>query len=550
MPKTKICLAIADSKAEEWLMEKIKEKDNSIEFTKPALHRSAVIDRVAFELPTILIISESLPEGGNSISFDALIKTIRTKYLGCRIIIMAGNHEIGDKFLSRMVSRGIYNIIVGSTVQLSDIVECVFEPKDYDYAEKLQGLEPSLGNDESELLNVNMVEVVETEKRRIFNRSSILPAAEEPQSDTLVNKNSAQPEPSPVAPPQEDPVDYGTSILKSPNPTLLQTTESETTLLSEEKKTREVPKGIIFERVGGVEAFKEVPNKEESQNVQSVSSYNANSFGSYDNKNVKTEYPVGNNKILRSEDNNFSNNQLVPAGKFLPKIVTFVGARQGVGCTTSVINTAYSLAYKGKRVAVIDAVWNEKSIFDKLRLAHTQNGFNNNINYPLPAGFVSSYAVKLPEAGSIQFLELFTGDVIPESILSTIRALSGYNYILIDMSIGYYNQFSTGLIRLSDKIVAVTVQDNYELMILKNYLNAFNTDAPIFNNLTVLLNKAEVRLNPTMEDVARFIGVGDVFMIPMDNYGFISANLKDGIYVNHGRKKITGLYSALADRIS
>lgn len=529
MSKIKICLAIGDSAAEEWLMSEILKRDNQIEFTKPAIHRSAVLDRIAFDNPSILIISEGLSKDGNALSFDAVIKTIRTKYMGCRIIILAGNHETGDDFLNKMVSRGVYDIITGVTVNLYDVVECVFTPKDYNYAEQLQGLETTL-NSEEEKAPVSMVEVIgdgRADSNGITEQTAFSEVPQSEPSPAINNVNEAR---------QEAVEDYGTSILRAPNPTLLNDESYGTSVLS--TPDSRVQRGVLFRRLT------------DNRNIQNVQ---PTQQGTVDRK-VQNSYPVTNSRVLTRNDNNFiQNNPIVVRNQFVPKIITFIGARQGVGCTTALINTAHALAFQGKRVCVIDAVWNEKSVFDKLRLPHSQNGFGNNMNHPLPPGFLSSYAVRFPErseSGGIQFLELITGEIISENLVSTIRSFSNYHYILLDMSIAYFNQFLTGLIRLSDKVVAVTVQDSYEMMVLKNYLNAYSTEVGIYNNLMVLMNKSSEKLNPSVIDVQKYLGVKEVLMIPSDTVGFVRASSRDGIYINGGKRRIVRAFYSLAEKLS
>lgn len=502
MSKIKICLAVSNKNAENFLMENIVKRDPSVLFTEPALHREAVIDRVTYDMPSVLVISESLPEGGSTISFDAVITTIRTKFTGCRIVLLAGDHGAGDPFLSKMVSRGVYDIVVGLSVNLYDVVDCIFEPKDYSYAEKLQGLEITPQNEE-EKGAVSLVKVLDEEKT-----GGLSPKQE--VTDTRIE----------ILEP-----DYGTSILKAPAPSGEEDISFDTSILT----TPEIPEGILFERV-----LK--PSQTEPE------------------KSTETDtnpYIVSESHILKGERKQEEVNPIIPANRFLPKIVLFFGARQGVGCTTSLINTAFTLARQGKRVAVIDAVWNDKALFDKLRLMHSDTGFNNSKNKPLPKGFVSSYTVNVQKknvCGSIQFLELMTSDEMPEGLLSMIRALSTYNYILIDMSISHFDKFSAGLVNLSDSKVAVVTQDSYEFMNLKNYLYAYAKHTDIYKNLSILITKGEERVTPVKADASKYFEISrdSIYMIPCDNTGFINASTRDGVYINSGKNRIVRKFREFA----
>lgn len=481
MSRKKICLALSDTKAEEWLMRGISKRDYGVEFVKPALYRSAVLDRVALEQPSILIISEALP-GGGDISFDAVIKTIRTKYKGCRIIILAGKHEPGDPFLQRMVGRGVYDIINGTTINLNEVVETVFNPKDYGYAETLQGFDVSSAEPENVTIPGNQPEEIE-------------------EADILVNQSI----------PENNLMD--TSILKSPDPVVTALGETEVLV---------APKGIIFREV-------------QEKGIDIEESPKETVIG-------HLSHPVSDSRVLRAKDNFFQKKELTMAGYYLPKIIVFTGARQGSGCTSLVINTAYTLMRMGKNICVIDAVWNEKSIFDRLRLPRTDSRC-----VALPRGIEASYIYKEDGKGSIHFMELITGDILPEGLISYIRSLSGYSVILIDMSLAYYRPLEKGLIGLSDKVISATLPDPYEMMTLKNYLGAYKEDGS-FPGLIVAVNRSG-NSSPKEEEVKRYFGIKEVFFIPDDNTGFIRASLRDGIYINGGKKKVIRAYREIAEKI-
>ena len=193
-----------------------------------------------------------------------------------------------------------------------------------------------------------------------------------------------------------------------------------------------------------------------------------------------------------------------------------------------------------------------KCIFDRLGLRHEANGFGNR-GGALPNGFVGSHYRTFADKsgkiiGAIQFLELVTGNV-PEEVISTISKLSGYDAVLVDMSVSYYNSILNGLVSLSDKIIAVTIQDGYEMMVLRNYLNVYQTKSPVFNKLSLVVNRANNKLNPSVNDTARYIYInsGDIIFIPADTNGFTKANSEKRNYF--GKKKIMGAFSFLASKI-
>ena len=201
---------------------------------------------------------------------------------------------------------------------------------------------------------------------------------------------------------------------------------------------------------------------------------------------------------------------------------------------------------------MLDAVWNEKCIFDRLGMRHESTGLGNR-GGALPKGFAGSFYRTFSDRagkviGGIQFLELVTGDV-PEEVITTISKLSGYDAVLVDMSVAYFTSILNGLVSLADKIIGVTLQDGYEMMTLRNYLNVYQTKSPVFSKLSLIVNRANPKLSPSVSDTAKYIYInsGDIIYIPSDTNGFIKANAEKRNYM--GKKKITGAYAFLASKI-
>ena len=592
--KEKICFAVSDEEVEEWLIEKLAEKKIPAEYTRPALYRNAVLERVAVDMPSILILSEDLPDGGSNLPFDALIKTIKVKYKSCRIIVLAGDHTPGDEFLNRLVSRGIYDIVVGSRVQLTEVLDCIITPKEYDYAEKFQGLETGMDKD---IKTVEAVEEAsEQSKRSFFSKKTENSYTEKNVSSPAIPSPSPKPAPkatpvavstniipNPVQTPdqaqnkdrdvslkykaEDGGANYGTSILTSndnPFGTSVLTTDDSANkpgIIFE----KVIQKGIIFEKVPATSVSypaEKINTNTANNSVSSTEFEKQNSVqaeivseGTFVTEKTPSDHLVSDENILTNKENNFITQP--PSVGFLPKITLFVSAREGVGCTTTLLNTAHALASKGKKVLVIDAVYSEKTIFEKLIYKHVPNGFNND-GTPLPLGFGSSYYKAVMDnkgniVGGIQYLELIPGK-IPDNynLISTIRSFSGYDDIFIDMSLKFYDELVVGIINLADMVVAVTLQERYELIILRNYLNTYQHSANIYNGkLLIVVNRANPKLSPTIKDVANYIPAKEVMIIPSDPDGFIRAGVAKApdTCIYKGKRKIKELYSLLASKV-
>ena len=567
-----VCLALGEPDWESWIERYVKKNKLPITFTQPAPYRDIVIERVATSMPSVLVLSRGLPRDAQSPSFDAIVRKIRTNFKGCRIIIIAGSDvEPGDDFLRRMVNRGVYDILYGEKMTLKDVVEFILKPREYDYAEVLQGLEPDTSDEHTGVSMYAPPAKEESQKKGLFGfrSQSTQEPVQKPVSQPVaqpVPQQMSQPVSQPVSQnvytpaPQEtkQPASTGTTVLTSPVPQISIAVPQP----APKKEEKREPRGIIFEKVE--EKKKEYSQPVQTQNTfqqqteqvqgygQTQSSQTQNYSPDVSNsQHNQSSHPVAQNSVLTSDDKMMIGNKPLSTG-YMPKVTAFVGARQGVGCTTTIINTAYTLAQKGKRVVVLDAVWNEKCIFDRLGLKHISTGLGNR-GGALPNGFKSSFYKTFLDktgkvTGAVQFLELETGEFPEDSgIITTISKLSGYDNVLIDMSVAFYRRILTGILSLADKVVAVTLQDGYELMVLRNYLNVYQTETPIFNKLVLVLNRANPKLSPSVSDTAKYIITNDIVVIPSDTNGFIRANSEKRNYI--GKSKIVKAYSYLATKI-
>lgn len=554
MSNIRVCLAIGRTEVEEWIMKETNKRKMAIEYTQPAPYRDLVLERVSTTMPHIIILAKDLRKSQNSLSFDAIVTKIRTNFKSCRIILLAGDLKPGDDFLKRMVSRGVYDILIGETINLNEIIDCIEHPKDYGYAEALQGLEP-VSSDENMSIDISLPPQIEP-RRSVFQRSASLPS---PAPAPELARTRPEPEAEQIF--KDVSEDNGTNVLSSPIPQISKPAPPPEPVYQEQW----VPRGIIFEKVADIKKQQPVQNYNQNynQNYAANINYPANNPQTsapaytpepemHKGRVNQSSYPVTNNRVLTAEDRmNVGGPKPLSTG-YMPRVTLFVGARQGVGCTTTIINTAYQLAMSGKRVVVLDAVWNEKCIFDRLGLRHESTGFNNR-GGDLPSGFVGSHYKTFSDKsgkiiGAIQFLELQTGNFPEDSnVIATISKLSGYDNILIDASISIINETLVGLASLADRIVAVTLQDGYELMCLRNYLNVYQTKTQMYSKMLLLINRCNPKLSPTVNDTAKYIIANDIIVVPSDTNGYIRANAEKRNYI--GKKKVTNAYNFLITRL-
>lgn len=125
----KIFLAIGFKDLENFLKESkpIIEKHlgETVEFAGEAVYRGGIVQGVTYYKPDIVIIREGLP--GNE-EFSEIILNLKLNYPDIRIIFLAGNREVGDALLATLVQYGIYDLIVGSKLDCTEIIKKIIRP--------------------------------------------------------------------------------------------------------------------------------------------------------------------------------------------------------------------------------------------------------------------------------------------------------------------------------------------------------------------------------------------------------------------------------------
>lgn len=158
----KILLAVGDKRIEDWFKIKVAKEGIDATFTsKVALYREMVPEILKLEKVDLLIIKEKLPvtkdNNGDILTFDGLISNVRVNYPSCRIIVIAGQHQEGDEFLRRLISRGIYDIVYGSRVSLPDVLSMIKHPRQYKDVVQLQNLDETQDDNNEDAKTVDII---------------------------------------------------------------------------------------------------------------------------------------------------------------------------------------------------------------------------------------------------------------------------------------------------------------------------------------------------------------------------------------------------------
>lgn len=389
----KIFLAVDDTGIEEYVKEIL---ENKATFSSIATHTGVVLDIIKNEMPDIIIISEDLrvDKMGGNLSVPLLIKKIRTLYLGCRVIIIAGDHPEGDEFLKNMVNMGIYDIVYGPQPQILDVIDMVFNPRTYSYGQKLQGItDEEIG----EIEQVNGIKVYETvavdkakKPKRDLVTPPILPNNKNFGKPNNISKPTGQNNYSSVS-------NMATPKINNPQTPTYQNSynkeqEEGTTILtsSPESSYSDFFNGITFDYIGVAGDIRD-NNTYNSKNILTSADYqevyqeNQQEYINQDQQNYS------NYQNNQETQNSFYNPNPVISSNYevglwnggiglkKGKIICFTSARQGMGTTTVALNTAYELS-KEHSVLLIDGNFGRSAIFSKLGFAGIGYDFENMIN--------------------------------------------------------------------------------------------------------------------------------------------------------------------------
>lgn len=153
----KILLAVGSEELETVIKKSV---NDDYEVVGVVLRKGQVIPTIEVERPDILILRENL-EGEEDVK--SLVMQIRKSAPYVRIIFLAGNRNVGDIFLSVLVSYNVYDILYGGAVKLSEILALIYSKNDY---KDVCHLQPEAVFDKAGV-SFNMPEVVQVQKKEV-----------------------------------------------------------------------------------------------------------------------------------------------------------------------------------------------------------------------------------------------------------------------------------------------------------------------------------------------------------------------------------------------
>lgn len=503
MEKIRVCLAIGNREIEEWMKEKLAEY---CKFVGVAIHREQILTMLSQTMPDVLVFDVNLPTSKLSgISVDELILKIKTNYSSCRPILLCGNQVPGDEFLTRMVGRGVYDIVCGDTISIQDVCTMIFTPKDYAYASTLQALDVVSDTD----MGVRRSQVMQqpTKEQSTVHVQPQKPVVQQPviqQADEEYSEEYSGVE--------------DTSVLTSD-------------MISG-------PRGIVFS-----------PVEEYSEYAVIKSGVKEVGF---------TSDGYRNDNVLYSQGPQYQ--QYQPQ---YGKLLAFTSARQGVGCTSSVINTAMAFACRGKKVLLMDATFGRSSVYQRLGLPESY-GFTveDTLAAYMNRQDISQMAMGkqriqntdserqkyLPD--NLFFLRFSNEFDMHAELIGFDRLLDGflqyYDYILVDTSISDPKVPTLlEIMKKAVRVVLVTLQDVYEVNTANQIMIDYNRVVQISSKLIVLVNRYQKKGSPKADMIASALGALSVHTFKDDCYGYMCVSAAGKAYYPFAKKKIREAYEQL-----
>lgn len=511
--KIRVALAIGNEEVENWLKDKVS--DYCL-FVGVAIHRGQILTMLNKTMPDVLIYDVSLPSQRSDPSLDELTSTIRQRYSNCRIIILCDEHTPGDEFLTMLISKGIYDISMGQTVDLQKVLGFVFTPNTYQNVMGLQGL-PSASDEALGVRKEKTTYVQPPEEQAVYNSQSSGGYYDQSQYEQTGYGQSQYGQPlynqaeyeQSVPSPEDESDIYDTSVLTS-------------------DMKYSGPAGIIFSPV--------------------------------------EEYPLatsGRKEVAYTSDGYRKNNVLYGAApQHFGKIIAFTSAREGVGCTSAAINFAMAFATKGKKVLLLDATFGRSGVYQRLGLPESYGNTMEDClrvfaagrdisQMPLGKNHIQNgneHGKYLPE--SLQFLRFsIESDVNAEynqmpSLLD--RFLQYYDFVVVDTSLKAVKSPTVQTImQKSAKVCLVTLQDVYEVNTASQMLTDFDRIVQISGKLFIIINRYQIKGSPKVEMIRGALGGLDALCFKDDGYGYMRAYSAGRAYYPYAKRKVQENYDRL-----
>ena len=316
----RILYAIGYKEAEEYITKILSEFDNRFEVVGSVNDQESILSFIREKDVNVLVIREGL-KGSDDIF--KIVFHIRLNFPDIRIVFMAKNRKVGDLYLARLVAFSIFDILAGERISTKSIANLIVNPQNFN---EVKSLLPPVDSDvelftDEELKVIEVINQAEPDKELNDSKNPLYVIGSKLKSiksnDSIVDENEEIIEDS------EEPEELITNSEQDEVPT--ETTTIGNKLIDTSIK---IPMDDI-DIQKDIQIIIDAVEKKGSKETESDEDIYGN--------NKQPFYPT-----------NFYRN----GGR--QKIITFYGAKSGIGNTVVSLNVAVNLSLKGNRVIFIE----------------------------------------------------------------------------------------------------------------------------------------------------------------------------------------------------
>ncbi|HGS8931460.1 TPA: ParA family protein [Clostridioides difficile] len=523
----KICLAVASNDLEEYLVENTeyiqKEIGDDVEFVGEVVYREGVLQAIINNTPDVLIIREGLP---GKVDILRLVQelTLLFPFPKLRIIFIAKDRRIGDALLASLVQFRVYDIVIGNNIDAFSIIEKIITPNILNdvaqFLPKIRETEKNTKLFEAQDLELikKASEINQAVKKEIKPLKSIKNIE---HHDKKVPKDYSE-EKIILEREIENEIKEEDIVIEDEGLNIEDDLIEEEIIIEEEIENKEelnIEEDIVIEDEGlnieddlieeelitinenliidedinkneeELNIEEQIENKEELNIEKEIKDYLKE-----DKKQEKEIKIIKKNKPLRNKLplTKSSEEKFTYVKKVNQQIISFLGAKQGVGNSQLSFNVAVDLANKGLKVLYIDL--NERSSindifylgFDEVGIDTALEGIDKNdyilINKSIVTinNLLNEYELlyksylKFPKTLEFLFFSQKYVEEKHEIPINKIKDLNiylimqkGYDFIIINATNDIHNELSELLLIYSAKIFFTIAQD---ASVIKNNL--------------------------------------------------------------------------------
>ncbi|MCW0773247.1 ParA family protein [Clostridioides difficile] len=544
----KICLAVASNDLEEYLVENTeyiqKEIGDDVEFVGEVVYREGVLQAIINNTPDVLIIREGLP---GKVDILRLVQelTLLFPFPKLRIIFIAKDRRIGDALLASLVQFRVYDIVIGNNIDAFSIIEKIitpnilndvaqflpkiretekntklFEAQDLELIKKASEINQTVKKEIKPLKPIKNIEHHDKKVPRDYSEEKIIL---EREIENEIKEEEIVIEDELINIEKEEEI-----IIEDEGLNIEDDLIEEEIIIEEEIENKEelnIEEDIVIEDEGlnieddlieeelitieenliidedinkneeELNIEKQIENKEELKIEKEIKDYLKEDISvKEDKKQEKKIKIIKKNKPLRNKLplTKSSEEKFTYVKKVNQQIISFLGAKQGVGNSQISFNVAVDLANKGLKVLYIDL--NERSSindifylgFDEVGIDTALEGIDKNdyilINKSIVTinNLLNEYELlyksylKFPKTLEFLFFSQKYVEEKHEIPINKIKDLNlylimqkGYDFIIINATNDIHNELSELLLIYSAKIFFTIAQD---ASVIKNNL--------------------------------------------------------------------------------